>query len=50
MSADIERIGVGLQVLHELWANIILIGFALWLLHQQIGLSSLSILGLIVGK
>lgn len=50
MSADIERIGVGLQILHELWANVALIAVALWLLYQQIGFSSLSVLALIVGR
>lgn len=37
MSADIERITNGWQTMHEIWANIIEIGVAIYLLERQLG-------------
>lgn len=37
MSADIERITTGWQTIHELWANVIEVGLAIYLLEQQLG-------------
>lgn len=37
MSADIERITVGWQYMHEIWANMIEIGVAIYLLYRQLG-------------
>ncbi|MCJ1436745.1 hypothetical protein MMC27_006127 [Xylographa pallens] len=37
MSADIERITNGWQTMHEIWANIIEIGVAIYLLECQLG-------------
>ena len=37
MSADIERITTGWQTMHELWANIIEVGLAIYLLERQLG-------------
>ena len=37
MSADIERITQGMQVGHEIWANMIEIGVAIYLLERQLG-------------
>lgn len=37
MSADIERITTGWQTMNELWAAIIEIGLALYLLQRQLG-------------
>lgn len=42
MSADIEQIAVGFQSLHEIWATVLEGILGLWLLYQQIGLSSLA--------
>lgn len=39
MSADVERIIQGLLNIHELWANIIEVALASWLLSGQIGAS-----------
>ncbi|QGA14283.1 hypothetical protein EYB26_001936 [Talaromyces marneffei] len=39
MSADVERIIQGLLNIHELWANIIEVALASWLLSVQIGAS-----------
>jgi ATP-binding cassette, subfamily C (CFTR/MRP), member 1 len=37
MSADIEGIEVGVEVIHETWASIIELGIGLYLLQRQIG-------------
>ncbi|KAL6714215.1 hypothetical protein ACLMJK_008710 [Lecanora helva] len=37
MSADIERITNGWQTMHEIWANAIEIGVAIYLLERQLG-------------
>lgn len=42
MSADIERIGSGLRDIHEIWASIIEIALALWLLSGTIGYATVS--------
>lgn len=42
MSTDIERIELGLRFFHELWANIVQIGLATWLLQRQLGLPCIA--------
>ena len=37
MNADIERISTGFQFVHDLWANIIEIALATYLLERQLG-------------
>lgn len=37
MSADIERITTGWQTMHEMWASIIEVGVAIYLLERQLG-------------
>jgi len=49
MNTDIERISVGLQMVHDLWANLIEIGLATYLLHRQLGAPSGIPLGVAVG-
>ena len=39
MSADIERITTGWQTIHEMWANVIEIGIAIFLLYRQLGVA-----------
>jgi ATP-binding cassette subfamily C (CFTR/MRP) protein 1 len=39
MSADIERIHTGWQTVHDMWANIIEIGLAIFLLYRQLGVA-----------
>lgn len=39
MSADIERITQGWQTLHDIWANMIEIALAIYLLERQLGVS-----------
>ncbi|KAI1426852.1 ABC transporter [Xylaria sp. FL1777] len=42
MGTDVERIYTGLRLIHEVWASIIQIAIASWLLHRQIGLAFLA--------
>ncbi len=37
MSTDIERISAGCVHLHEVWANSVEVGIAVWLLYLQLG-------------
>jgi hypothetical protein len=37
MSADVERIIFGLRYIHEIWANVIQVAIAAWLLEIQTG-------------
>ncbi|TVY81873.1 ABC transporter FUM19 [Lachnellula suecica] len=39
MSADIERIVVGLRSIHDIWANVIQVALAAWLLERQTGVA-----------
>jgi len=39
MSADIERITTGWERIHELWANLIEIALAIYLLQRQLGVA-----------
>ncbi|KAL3419086.1 ABC multidrug transporter [Phlyctema vagabunda] len=41
MGTDVERIVQSLMVVHELWANIIELGIAIWLLERQLGIGSI---------
>jgi ATP-binding cassette subfamily C (CFTR/MRP) protein 1 len=41
MSADIERIDVGWRTAHEIWANLLEIGIAVYLLERQLGVACL---------
>jgi hypothetical protein len=49
MGTDVERIGRNLQSIHEIWASIIEIGVAIWLLEQQVFLASLAPVAVILG-
>ncbi|KAF2200883.1 canalicular multispecific organic anion transporter 1 [Delitschia confertaspora ATCC 74209] len=37
MSADIERITMGMQTMHEIWSNLIEVAVAIYLLQRQLG-------------
>jgi ATP-binding cassette subfamily C (CFTR/MRP) protein 1 len=47
MSTDAERINVGFQLIHDIWANTIEVGLAAWLLERQLGVSFLVPVGII---
>ena len=50
MSADIERITNGWQTMHEVWANLIEIAIAIWLLERQLGASCAIPLAVAIGS
>ena len=49
MSADVERICTGLRQCHELWASLLDISLALWLLQRQLNLAAFAPLAVIFG-
>ena len=50
MSADIERITTGWQTVHELWANLIEVGLAIYLLERQLGAACAVPIAVAFGK
>lgn len=50
MSADIERITNGWQTMHEIWANLIEITLAIYLLERQLGAACVIPIGVAIGK
>lgn len=50
MSADIERIDMGWRTAHEIWANLVEIGVAIFLLERQLGIACLIPVGTAIGK
>ncbi|KAM0255269.1 hypothetical protein ACHAQJ_005924 [Trichoderma viride] len=42
MGTDVERIGFNFLQIHEMWASVIEIGVAIWLLEQQVFLACLA--------
>lgn len=49
MSADVERIVTGMQTGHEVWANSIEVGLAIYLLKRQLGVACVVPVGVAVG-
>jgi ATP-binding cassette subfamily C (CFTR/MRP) protein 1 len=39
MSSDVERVGLALRTIHEMWANLAQIGIAIFLVQQQLGVA-----------
>jgi len=50
MSADIERITMGMQTFHELWSNTAEIAVAIYLLSRQLGAACAIPVGVSIGK
>lgn len=50
MIADVQSIVGSLDHLNEVWASMIETALATWLLERQVGLASLSMIGLIFGS
>ena len=50
MGTDVERIAQSLQNVNEIWANIIELGIAIWLLERQIGIGSIMPFCIAAGK
>ena len=50
MSADIERITNGWQTMHEVWANVVEVALAIYLLQRQLGVACTITLAVAIGK
>lgn len=50
MSADIERIDTGWRTAHDIWANLLEIGVAVYLLERQLGVACLIPVGAALGE
>lgn len=50
VSADIDRIGLCMQVLHDAYASLVELALSLWLLHKLLGIAVLTPTVFIVGK
>lgn len=42
MSTDVEQIAINLQTINDIWANVIQVAFATWLLEGQLGIASVA--------
>ena len=49
MSTDVERIVMGLKMMHEFWANLIQVGIATWLLQRELGGACVAPIALTIG-
>ncbi|KAI9743571.1 MAG: hypothetical protein M1818_002886 [Claussenomyces sp. TS43310] len=50
MSKDVERTVNGLRSLHEIWASLIQVGLATWLLERELGISCLESVAIAADK
>ncbi|KUM59972.1 hypothetical protein ACN42_g7172 [Penicillium freii] len=48
MSTDMERIDTGLRNLHEIWASIVQVGLAGWMLYTRIGVPFVVPVGVVI--
>ena len=49
MSTDCERVSRGLLGLHDLWANVIQVGLATWLIEREMGVACVGPIGVTIG-
>lgn len=49
MGTDVDRVVNSLQMLHEVWASLLDVSIAVWLLERQLSLACLAPVVLIVG-
>jgi ABC-type bacteriocin/lantibiotic exporter with double-glycine peptidase domain len=47
MSTDMERINVGLRPVHDIWASIIQVALASWMLYNQLGVVFVAPMGVV---
>jgi ATP-binding cassette subfamily C (CFTR/MRP) protein 1 len=50
MSTDCERIVRGLLGLHDLWANIVQVALATWLIEKELGIACVGPLAITIGE
>jgi ATP-binding cassette, subfamily C (CFTR/MRP), member 1 len=49
MSTDIQRIVDGLKFVHEIWANLLQVAIATWLLSREIGVACVAPVAISLG-
>jgi hypothetical protein len=49
MGTDVERIASGFRLIHEMWASLIEIGVAIYLLERQVGVACIVPALIVVG-
>jgi ATP-binding cassette subfamily C (CFTR/MRP) protein 1 len=50
MSTDVERIMLGLQRIHEIWANLVQVALSTWLLQRELGVACFPPLVIAIGE
>lgn len=50
MSTDVDRIAGSLQTVHEIWANVIELSIAIYLLQRQVGVATVVTVGLVISQ
>jgi ATP-binding cassette subfamily C (CFTR/MRP) protein 1 len=50
MSTDVERITIGMNMMHETWASVLEVGIGIYLLQQELGMPAFVALGTALGK
>jgi uncharacterized protein (DUF4213/DUF364 family) len=50
MSTDVDRIASSLQTVHEIWANVIELSIAIYLLQRQVGVATVVTVGLVISQ
>ncbi|KAH4005276.1 hypothetical protein HBI13_005130 [Parastagonospora nodorum] len=48
MGTDIERIRMGFRHVHEIWASMIQVALAAWMLYRRLGIAFVAAIGLVV--
>jgi ATP-binding cassette subfamily C (CFTR/MRP) protein 1 len=49
MSTDVENINRGLRDMHELWANMLQVAIATWLIKVELGVAAVAPVGVAIG-
>lgn len=50
MSTDCELVVRGLLAMHELWASVVQVAFATWLVQRELGIACLGPIAITVGQ
>lgn len=50
MSTDVDRIASSLEDIHEIWANVVELAIAMYILQAQVGIASIATVMLVLGK
>jgi ATP-binding cassette subfamily C (CFTR/MRP) protein 1 len=50
ISTDVERITIGMSMMHETWASVLEVGIGIYLLEQELGMPAFVALGTALGQ